>query len=300
MLAPVLVALWAAGTIVQGRGLTPKAREYALLAACAGAAVFATPLGYRLPVYALELLHSPIRAAITEWQPSGLSDVSFTIGALALILATCVLGFERSRRWPEIFVFAAVTWLALTAVRNVPVCAIVLAPAVAARLSARMSERARVNALFAERPVRALFFCGTTLAALVSAAAIAVSPQFRTGNLPEAAITRLASLEGTHRLYCEDFAWCSLALAHPNLQEFIDGRCDPFPLAVWNDYITIFHAKRGWHDVVERRGIDAILVDKKRGLARKLPLWQGWSLVYADGEYRLFVRSGTRSTAYKQ
>lgn len=300
LVAPVLLALWAAGTAIQERGWNAKVREYALLAAASGASVFATPLGYRLPLYALELLHSPIRSAINEWQPSSLHEISFTLGALVLILATCVLGFERSRRWPEAFVFAAVTWLAITAVRNVPVCAIVIAPAVAARLSRLVPERARINALFAERPVLVLLFCGTFLASLLSGTALALSPEFRHGNLPQAAITRLASMPGTHRLYCEDFAWCSLALQHPNLAEFIDGRCDPFPIAVWKDYVTIFHAKADWREVVQRRGIDAILVDNKRELARALPLWRGWNLAYADREYRLFVRSGARSTAYKQ
>jgi hypothetical protein len=300
LLAPALLGLWAAGVAIQERAWNAKVRDYVLLAAASGAAVFATPLGYRLPLYAFELLHSPIRSAINEWQPSSLHEISFTLGALVLIAGACVLGFERSRRWPEAFVFAAVTWLAVSAVRNVPVCAIVIAPAVAARLSAYLPERARANALFAERPVLALLFCGTLLASMLSATALAFSPEFRKGNLPLAAITRLASMPGTHRLYCEDFAWCSLALQYPNLQEFIDGRCDPFPLPVWKDYVAIFHAKGNWREVIGRRRIDAILVDKKRALARALPLWQGWSLVYADSDYRLFVHGGARSTAYKQ
>lgn len=300
LLSPVLLALWAAGTAIQERSFNAKVREYALLAAASAGAVFLTPLGYKLPLYTLELLHSPIRTAINEWQPSSLSEISFTAGALVLIVAACIRGFAPSRRWAEMFVFAAVTWLALTAVRNVPVCAIVISPAVAARLAAWLPERARVNTLFTERPVIALLFSGCFLAAILSGAALAGSPQFRQGNLPRTAIERLASMPGTHRLYCEDFAWCSLALAHPNLQEFIDGRCDPFPLSVWNDYITVFHAKTNWRRVVDRRGIDAIVVDKKRTLAHALASWQGWSLVYADDQYRLFVRGDTRSTAYKQ
>jgi hypothetical protein len=110
--------------------------------------------------------------------------------------------------------------------------------------------------------------------------------------LPEGAIARLAAMPGTHRVYCEDFAWCSLALSHPNLQEFIDGRCDPFPLPVWKDYVTVYRAKGNWRAVLDRRGVDAIIVQKKHALARALPLWRGWRLVYADDDYRLCVRRG--------
>jgi len=299
MLAPALLALWAAGTMLQERAWNAKVREYALLALASGAAVFCTPLGYRLPLYAFTLLHSPIRSAINEWQPSSLSAVSFTLGALVLIAGVCVFGVERSRRWPELLVIAAVTYLAITAVRNVPVCAIVLAPVVAQRASLRLTERARINTLFTERPVLVLLYCGTLAAALLSGAVLAQSPDFRNGNLPQAAIEKLASLPGTHRLYCEDFAWCSLALSHGNVREFIDGRCDPFPLAVWKDYVAVFSAKGDWRVILDRREVNAVLVDEKRSLARALPLWHGWRLVYADREYRLFVRSGPDGSASK-
>ncbi|HKU67728.1 MAG TPA: hypothetical protein VJP85_08130 [Candidatus Baltobacteraceae bacterium] len=300
MLAPALLALWAAGTALQERAWNAKVREYALLAIASGGAVFLTPLGYRLPLYALELVHSPIRRAITEWQPSSLSAVSFTFGALVLIAGVCILRVERSRRWPELLVIAAVTYMAITAVRNAPVCAIVLAPVVAERLTFKfLPQRVRANALFTERPVLALLYCGAFTAALLSALLLAASPEFKRGDLPQAAIARLASLPGTHRLYCEDFAWCSLALSHENLQDFIDGRADPFPLAVWQDYITVFHVKGDWRAVLDRRRVNAVLVDKKRELAHALPLWRGWRLVYAQGDYRLFIRSGAGSQTGK-
>lgn len=291
MLAPVLLALWTAGTALQERGWTARVREYVLLTGASACAVFVTPLGYRLPLYALALLHSPIRAMINEWQPSSLSAVSFTLGALVLIVTGCIVGFERTRRWPEIFVFAAVTWLALTAVRNVPVCAIAIAPAIAARASRYLPERARINAIFSERPVLALLFCGTLLSALFSSVILARSPEFQNGNLPQSAIAKLASIPGVHRLYCEDFAWCSLALRHASMREFIDGRCDPFPVAVWNDYLTVFKARGRWRSVLDRHGVDAVIADKKRALAHALPLWRGWKLAYADDTFQLFVRS---------
>ncbi len=300
LLAPAVLILWTAGVALQERGWTTRVRHYLLLTLAAGAAVFATPLGYRLPIYAMSLVHSPIRAAINEWQPSDITASSFAFGALVLIVATCVFGVERTRRWPELLLFAAVTWLAFTAIRNVPVCAIVIAPAVAQRLSTYLPERLRINAMFLERPVIVLLYCGTVLAAGLATITLATSAEFRNGNLPVRAITALASVPGMHNLYCEDFAWCSLALSHRNLREFIDGRCDPFPLEVWKDYETIYGAKGHWRDALDRRSVDAVVVDKKRALARALPLWHSWRLVYSDTTYRLFVRKGGRNTAYEQ
>ncbi len=299
ILAPALLALWAAGVLIEEHGFTAHVREYALLMAATLGAVFITPLGYRLPLYALSLVQSPIRAAINEWQPSDLAATSFVMGAFLLILATCLFGVERSRRWPELLVFAAVTWLALSAVRNVPVCAIAIAPAVARRLAEFLPERLRINSIFREGPVTAVLYCGSFIAAMLAMLTLASSREFTRGDLPVRAIETLASVSGTHNLYCEDFAWCSLALAHPNLREFIDGRCDPFPLPVWKDYETIYSAKGDWRGALDRRGVDAIVVDKKRALARALPLWHDWRLVYADDRYRLFLRERGR-TAYQQ
>jgi len=290
LLAPALLALWTAGIAIQERAWNARVRGNVLITASSAAAVFLTPLGYRLPLYAIQLVQSPIRAAINEWQASNATDFSFMAGALILILATCAMGVDPKRRWPEWLVFAAVTWLAVSAIRNVPVCAIVIAPAVAQRLTTLVPERLRINAIFAERPVTALLYAGTLLAALVTGAALASSTEMRSGNLPVRAIARLASVSGTHNLYCEDFAWCSLALAYPNLREFIDGRCDPFPLSVWHDYETIYGAKGSWREALNRRGVDAIVVSSKHALAEALPQWHDWRLVYADDRYRLFVR----------
>jgi hypothetical protein len=81
-----------------------------------------------------------------------------------------------------------------------------------------------------------------------------------------------------------------LALAYPNLREFIDGRCDPFPLSVWHDYETIYGAKGAWREALNRHGVDAIVVSNKHALARALPRWHDWRLVYSDQSFRLFVR----------
>ncbi len=295
LLAPALLALWTLGIAIEERGWNRRVGEYGALTLASTVAVFLTPLGYRLPLYAVALLHSPIRSNISEWQPTDLMAPSFAGGALLLILATCIFGLQRQRRWPEFLTFAAVTWLAFTALRNVPVCAIVLAPAVARRLTDYMPERIRLNSIFSERPVAALLYCTALLAAAVTAGTLVTSKDFTGVRLPVRAIESLASISGAHRLYCEDFAWCSSALKHSNLQEFIDGRCDPFPLSVWKDYQTVYAAKAQWRDVLNRRSVDAIIIDKESKLADHLPLLHDWRLVYADDTYRLFVRDSGRT-----
>ncbi len=60
--------------------------------------------------------------------------------------------------------------------------------------------------------------------------------------LPFAAIAQIGALGGDHNLFCEDFTWCSVALAYPGLHVFIDGRCDAYPLPVWREYASALNA----------------------------------------------------------
>lgn len=292
MLAPVVLALWTAGVALEQRMWNRRVKGYALLTGATAAAVFLTPLTYRLPLYAISLLHSPIRFGIQEWQPADLSATSFVLGPLPLILAAALLGVSKVRRWPEFLVFAALTWLAFTALRNSPICAVVLAPVVAQRLSAYLPQRLRINAIFSERPAIAMLYCATLSAAALSAFTLAHTPKFVTSTLPQTAIAQLAAVPGKHQLLCQDFAWCSSALAYPNLREFMDGRCDPFPLPVWSDFETVSKATRGWQAVLDRREVDAILAKNSSELGRALPHLRQWRRIYADKTYRLYVRRG--------
>ncbi|HET7814866.1 MAG TPA: hypothetical protein VFL13_10885 [Candidatus Baltobacteraceae bacterium] len=292
MLAPVLLLLWTVGCAVEDRKWSPRVARSALLAAGSALAVVCTPLGFELPLYALGLLHSPIRAAITEWQPTGFDAPSFTLGLLpAALVAVPALVFSRRRAGPEIAIASAVLYLAVTAVRNVPVAAIVLAPLAAKGLTAVLPEHLRINRLFHDAGLARVFAIGACTAAAIGVVALLVSPEFKKGELPATAVARLAAQPGVHRLYCEDFAWCSLALDYPNLREFLDGRADPYPLSVWQEYVTVFHARGQWRAILDRRGVDAVLVRKDRALGRAMPSLRGWHCVYADAAFALFLRT---------
>lgn len=297
MLAPALAACWSIGTAIEDRGWSPRVRRNVLLAAACAGAVFLTPLGYRLPLYAIALVQSPIRSAIQEWQPAGWSAAPFAAGAFPLVVLSLFFALSRQRRWTDVLLLPPMAWMTFGAARNVPVCAIVLAPAVAQGITAYLPERVRVNAMLRERAVLALLYCAALTAAAVSALMLARTPQFSTGTLPGRAIAALGAVPGTHALYCEDFAWCSSALAYPNVREFIDGRADPFPLPVWRDYETVAAAKPGWQSVLDRRGVDAVVVKRSSKLGREMRGLRGWRELYADKSFRVFIRERAGSSA---
>jgi hypothetical protein len=260
VLAPLLAAAAAAGSAAHGdrRG----AVRDALLAAASGVAVCATPLGTRLPLYALAFAHNPIRHWIREWRPTSLTDPAFFLGALPLIVLAAFAAPRASRR--AVAIAAPFAYLACAALRNVPLAAIAFAPLAATALSALMPS------LVAFRPIRGRAVATAAIAAsfLTAAAASALAARGATDDRPLLAIEQLATLPGRHRLLCENFAWCGPALDTGRIGVFVDGRADPFPPAVWSDYDAIVHARPAWRALARRYRIDALLAHRGGSLDR--------------------------------
>jgi hypothetical protein len=257
--APVLAAAAALGSMLQGD--RPGALRDGALAACCALAICATPLGVQLPLYALELVHSPIRHWIGEWRPTALTDAAFVLGALPLF----ALAAAAARRAPRRAVVLALPlcYLALSAVRSVPLAAIACAPLAALALTQLLPSLASLR----QFPSRAV----AAAAAIVFCAATSVTALAARGahdNRPLAAIAELAQLPGPHRLLCENFAWCGPAVDTGRISVFVDGRADPYPPSVWNQYDAIVHVRPGWEPTVRRYGIDAMLVHRGGALDR--------------------------------
>jgi len=107
-----------------------------------------------------------------------------------------------------------------------------------------------------------------------------------------AAIADLARSPGRHRLFYENFGWCGLALDAGNVSVFVDGRADPFPLEVWNQYDTVLHVRPQWRSIVLRYDVDAMLVRRDGSLDRAAQR-NGWR-VAREGPIRLLVRASKR------
>jgi hypothetical protein len=301
VLAPVVIGVWTVGAALEDRALSARVRTFAAVTGASALAVCATPLGVQLPLYAAQLFNSPIRHVIQEWQPLDFVSDSFSFGAFPLAAAAIVWGVGQPRRWSEIMTFAIATWLLFTAVRNVPVCAIMIAPAVARSVSGVLPQRLRVNALLSETPVLTML----NAVALAGAFAIAIElshlPSYYEGKLPYRPMAAIAAVGGTHNLYCEDFAWCSLGMRYANLRFFIDGRCDPFPIAVWAQYEAVYRLRPQWRAILDAHHVDSVLVETQRPLARALALRTQWRLLYTDGRYDVFLRADEgKRTAYQQ
>jgi hypothetical protein len=285
--APVLLLARIAATAVDGgfRGLRDSRDTYMLPAVVL--ATFCTPLGWRLPFYAIALAHSPIRHYIQEWQPVTFHDLSFVFGALPLALAvvaggSATLARDKIRSFPAAVLFVAM----LFAGRNIPLFAIVAAPLAAAGLDIRFSRIRELGVKARElEPVAAVAMC---VAFVASGIALTRMQQNGPPRLPTAAIASLARDGQAHRVFCENFTWCSVALQYPTLRVFIDGRCDPYPLPVWRQYIAAIKVDRGWRRPLANYRVDRVITSRGSRLALALAKSANWHRTYQDARFVVF------------
>ena len=288
VLAPGLAALFAVLAALRDRCWSPAVvRSAGVCAACA-LALLATPLGIDLPRYAAALMLSPIKSSISEWGATSITSAAFIAGALPLIVILAAFGIRASLR--DRVLACAFLIVLFLAVRNVPIFALVTAPVAFAALPRREATRAdaRPPLAAAWTTVGAIACAGVLLGAFAWRQAPAAAQALPAG--PAAALLRDA--RATPRVFCEDFAWCSLFLSERlPVTFFMDGRCDPYPAALWREYREVLDGNRRWAAILDARRIDAVLVRRDGALDSLLAERKaGWHEIAADRAARLYVR----------
>jgi hypothetical protein len=258
-------------------------------------AICCNPFGWDLPRYALGLFNNPIKSYISEWKVTDIDDTSFAFGALPLMVLAAFAGVRGNgdRRFRDLFVLCAFGFLVLSAARNVGVFAIAAVPIVASALTRRVPFFEAVP----EPPqTDADRLAWIALPAITFGIAMYVGVKLVAGvpaqsGLADAPLAAVAKMPGTHNIYCSDFAWCSLALGKPGERVFLDGRADPFPRDVWEDFAKIVRLDRTWRATLDRRHVDTIVVKRDEPLDQALAVTPGWRAGYADKTFRLWLRA---------
>ncbi len=144
MIAPAIVVARAIGRVGDGGWKALRnGRELAILAGTA-LGTLCTPLGWKLPFFAIAFSHSPIRNFIEEWRRPGAADLSFVAGALPLAIAVVLGGRatlwdDKRRSFPALLTFL----MMIFAGRNIPLFAIAAAPLAAIGLDLRFPRISR-------------------------------------------------------------------------------------------------------------------------------------------------------------
>jgi hypothetical protein len=270
-----------------------ETRRRLLLSAIVPFATLATPLGVKLPQYALMLVGSPIRHLIDEWQPIGLAHHFFWFGAVPMLLAVVLCARTVARERPrDVLLIVILTAMTIQAVRNAALLGFVLMPVAASALDVLLGRFAfwKRDLLQSPGPRRLAILGGAALTAVVFVVGVRGAPGAATWHPALDTFTKLSALRGEQRLFCYDFAVCSPALDFPKLRIYMDGRADPYPPKVWEDFNVLRYAKPGWLDLVRDYKINAFYVKRGDKLDKALASGGAWhTIATRDTCCRLYV-----------
>jgi hypothetical protein len=204
---------------------------------------------------------------------------------------------------------------ALISVRNIPLFAIVVAPALAAAIqewmewlaesdaagwfSAVVRKFVRVSAEMAQTEAIGRWHVVSAFGVLIVAALVYAPnppPKFRAefdpSYFPVAAVEKLR-LEPPARIFAHD-QWSDYLIyrLYPNARVFVDGRSDYYGAEFSENLTTLQNVRYGWETILSRFGVDTMLLPPASPLAGALKECSRWRLVYDDGIALVFRKAG--------
>jgi hypothetical protein len=109
--------------------------------------------------------------------------------------------------------------------------------------------------------------------------------------LPVAAADYLATLPATRLYNTMDWGGYLAWRLAPRQQIFIDGRFQPYPPRVYDDYFAIAAAQPGWDERLDAYGVDALVIDPQDApaLKRAVDGDAAWAVVYCDDHAAIYL-----------
>jgi hypothetical protein len=216
--------------------------------------VLLNPVGWR--VFAAPFVVSARSEYIVEWQRASILSTRSLIVVLMVGLCAAVWALrKRDATWFKVFIAVSALILAWYALRTVVLGGLVMAPLVASAVQTLRTPTTTQSDLRQGSLERERIWLGAGISFLLVLVAIMVP---RTASEPAGVpLTFDASLdhlpEGT--TVFNDYAlggW--LAWRHPDLNRWVDGLADAYPVAHLHDTAMVMSGASGWRAIVRRSG----------------------------------------------
>jgi hypothetical protein len=319
-LLPLLMPLWANlhGGFVFGLGLlgvfamsetvawlagrSPAPRRLWAVTLTAVLATALHPLGPRVLLYPLDYYRgaeNPSFQSVTEFASPNFHNPLYLVFAAGLVALMLLPATSGPGSGTDALLVAVFTLQALVSVRQVGLCALVLAPV----LVRRAVDRFRfVRALAPARLPRFVAQLNVALLGLLllgAAAYAARQPSIQLSTKPRTAEEPVAGARFIQEHHLPDpvfnFQPWGGYLIHewyPERRVFIDGRMDMYGKAIVDDYLNAAAAKPQWTEIFDRWGIQTVLLPKDSPLAAVLRADPHWQRLFAGDIEEVFGRAG--------
>lgn len=292
----------------------PRLRPLLLtLLACLPATLL-NPNTYKMLPYAFQTVSvGPLQDYIQEWAPPNFHSLQIQPFVWLLLLTMGALGLSRRRaNWIDLALLAVFAYMALLAVRNVALFALVAPPILTRHATPALRDMARAPRLAWLHPLlspparpsprRSMALLNVLLLVLIVGAAAATiglallrlsGPAAWGRGLPLEAAAYLDESDLPGKMF-NTYNWGGYLIwsLHPETPVFVDGRTDLYSFngSVLDDYSTVHWGLAGWQEVLDRYDIGYVLTERAGLLDSLLSREGGWELAYQDAVAVVYAR----------
>lgn len=247
------------------------------------------PLGPDVLLFPLTALtRSDLLIQIVEWQPASFRSTEQRLFLVMVVLT--VLALVRRPSWRHALPAVAFIAAAVVAQRNIVMAVMVLLPVLAARAPV-------IGVLTVDRRP-ALVRAHVAIATVTLAAAVVYVVQRPLGSLDPYPAVALAWVDnsplGDERTATQDFVGNFLeGLDGEEAEAFIDDRVDMLPVELVEDGLALVRGAPNWSDVLDDRGVEVVVWERREPLGSLLAADDGWRTAYSDTEWIVSCRRGS-------
>jgi len=288
----LLVFAWFADRSTEPR----RARGVLAATGLTALATIATPWGFQTWTYVLDLAtHPVVSKLVAEWArptPRSLTGLLFFVSLIAVVAALVRAG--RPVPWIpilELGVFAVVGLLTIRGIVWWALAAPVLVAGVLSRAPAAPEVPAERSWAYTATVVAIVVGCLAVLPAASQTDDIGTPTMlaFAPENLVQAA---RESAPADSRAFVSQLYASWSEFSAPGFPVAVDSRIELFPAEVWDDYFTVTTAAPGWQGVLDRWGVDVLILDPGQSdrLIEAVSDDAAWRAVLVGDDGAVFVR----------
>jgi hypothetical protein len=283
-------------------------------------AVLLNPNTVKMIPYAYQTVSiGALQDFIQEWAAPNFHNLQYQPFIWLLLLTMAAMGLSRRQAdWTDLALVGLFGYMALLAVRNIALFALVAPPVLTRHAVAALDDLAMANprlswlaalthTLSPPHPRRRQAMLNTLLLAIVVIGAGAKvflglaqlrDPAVWGRGLPLAASEYLREHPLPGKMF-NTYNWGGYLIwsLYPDNPVFVDGRTDLYALnsQVLEDYATVHWIRPGWEEVLDRYGIGYVITERTGLLDEMLATTPGWQAVYQDDLAVIYGRSERES-----
>lgn len=321
-LLPAMTALWVnlhggfavffalLGLRVIGCALEKRREEAVQLTkvglACALASLV-NPYGIALHLHIIETLRNPwIQSNVTEFlSPKFRGEELMHFMVLLFAGVACIVPLIRAGRITDALSILFLAYASLISVRHLTIYALVAAPVIAGELSdlwrSVTDGQTKASLLGTLRGISETMssampgtsaFIPAVIVLLAVVPGISWPTAFPDGSVPVKMIEQHRDLLASGRVFSPDQVGDYLIFRNfPQQRVFFDSRHNYYGPEIGDEYLAVMDGKPGWHTLLDKYGVNVLLIKSTTPLASLARASGEWRPVGSDGKFDLMARA---------